>query len=143
MFWVGLERLAEGLAVSLEHRFPGEPVGPSHGFSAADTHRGASIRGVRVPCTYVAVKVHRTSPRVRVLGPIIKMHARYVTTFCTYARKYYPAPVAVRSNDAKHTWAPHTKLHTRPDANPYTRCPRSNCPQLGCAGYRWLREREN
>lgn len=29
--------------------------------------------------------------------PIIKMHARYVTTLCTYIRKYYPAPVPALS----------------------------------------------
>ena len=48
-----------------KYRFPGELVRPS-GFSA-NMHLG-EFQSEGYTSVYVAIKVHRTSPRVRVLG---------------------------------------------------------------------------
>lgn len=69
-------------------------------------------------CVYLA-KVHRTSgARTGFSRPIIKMHARYVTTLCTYVPKYYPAPVPALS----------LSLSLATNLVSYTGCP--NLPRL-------------
>lgn len=64
-------------------------------------HNTRRLRSEGYTSVYVRIylaKVHRTSgARTGFSRPIIKMHARYVTTLCTYVPKYYPAPVLALS----------------------------------------------
>lgn len=58
-------------------------------------HQTTSIGRLYVRIHAYLAKVHRTSSaRTGFSRPIIKMHARYVTTLCTYISKYYPAPLS-------------------------------------------------
>lgn len=66
--------------------------------SRTPQHQATSIGRLYVRIHAYLTKVHRTSgARTGFSRPIIKMHARYVTTLCTYVPKYYPAPVPVLS----------------------------------------------
>jgi len=88
--------------------------------SRTPQHQTTSIGRLYVRIRAYLAKVHRTSgARTGFSRPIIKMHARYVTTLCTYVPKYYPAPVPALSFSLSLSFSRREILQA------YTGCPES------------------